>query len=116
MARLLINIIVVCTLCACNQRAPVDTSPPATKVIYVMPHSHEINLLSVDNFIPAHYNIELIEYDTLHPVMQITYSARRQTNDVFDWVDTVLRLPMSVQQCRMLKQLLYGEPSHFSSH
>lgn len=109
MARLFFVILTPLMMLACKQRNADDADIPA-KIVYVLPHGMENRRLSVDNFIPSHYNIELIEYDTLHPVMQITYSSRRQTGDSYDWVDTVLRLPVSVQQGASLKRLLYGEP------
>ncbi len=112
MARFLFIILTFTLVVACEQR-PGDIHVAPAKSIPFLPYSIENRRLVIDNFIPAHYNIELIEYDTLHPVMQITYSTRRSVGDSFDWVDTVLRLPMSVQQSNMLKQLLYGE-QHFS--
>lgn len=115
MARLLFVILTLVAFAACRQRvADAPLVPPA--VLYSLPYNMENRRLSVDDFFPAHYNIELIEYDTLHPVMQITYSARKQTGDRYDWVDTVLRLPVSVQQGASLKQLLRGEQEHLLSH
>lgn len=111
MARFLFAILTFVSVVACKQHT-TDVGIPSSNVIYMLPYSSENRRLSVDNLIPAHYNIELLEYDTLHPVMQITYSTRRQTGDGYEWVDTVLRLPMSVQQGNSLKQLLYAGPSH----
>lgn len=106
MARIFFVILTLLFAVACKQGASNEPATPA-KAVYVLPYGIENRRWSVDDFIPAHYNIELIEYDTLHPVMQITYSLRRRQGDDYEWVDTVLRLPVSVQQGASLKQLLY---------
>lgn len=107
MARIFFVILTLLLIVACKQGVSNEAATPA-KVVYMLPYGIENRRWSVDDFIPAHYNIELIEYDTLHPVMQITYSLRRRQGDDYEWVDTVLRLPVSVQQGASLKQLLYG--------
>lgn len=106
MARIFFVILTLLLAVACKQSASNEPATPA-KAVYMLPYGIENRRWSVDDFIPAHYNIELIEYDTLHPVMQITYSLRRRQGDDYEWVDTVLRLPVSVQQGASLKQLLY---------
>ena len=108
MARIFFVILTLLLIVACKQGVSNEAATPA-QVVYMLPYGIENRRWSVDNFIPAHYNIELIEYDTLHPVMQITYSLRRRQGDDYEWVDTVLRLPVSVQQGASLKQLLYGD-------
>ena len=106
MTRIFFVILTLLLAVACKQGASNEPATPA-KAVYMLPYGIEHRRWSVDDFIPAHYNIELIEYDTLHPVMQITYSLRRRQGDDYEWVDTVLRLPVSVQQGASLKQLLY---------
>lgn len=106
MARIFFVILTLLLAVACKQAASNEPATPA-KTVYMLPYGIENRRWRVDDFIPAHYNIELIEYDTLHPVMQITYSLRRRQGDDYEWVDTVLRLPVSVQQGASLKQLLY---------
>ncbi len=64
---------------------------------------------SVDYFTPSFYNIELIEQDTLHPVMQITYVSRRPSKTEFRWVDAVLRMDITPEQSMQLRELLYEE-------
>lgn len=108
MARILFIILTLVPVVACKQGVTDVPAEPA-KAVYVLPHGIENRHRSVENFIPAHYNIELIEYDTLHPVMQITYSYRRQVGDDYYWVDTMLNMPVSVQQGASLKQLLRGD-------
>ena len=108
MARIFFVILTLLLVVACKHGVSNEPAAPA-KAVYVLPYGIENRRWSVDNIIPAHYNIELLEYDTLHPVMQITYSLRRQSGDSYEWVDTVLRLPVSVQQGASLKQLLYGD-------
>ncbi|MBR3612000.1 MAG: hypothetical protein IKL54_01750 [Bacteroidaceae bacterium] len=108
MARIFFLILTLLFAVACKQSVSNEPASPE-KAVYVLPYGIENRRWSVDDFIPAHYNIELIEYDTLHPVMQITYSLRRRQGDDYEWVDTVLRLPVSVQQGASLKQLLYGD-------
>ncbi len=71
--------------------------------------SGETRMPSVDYFTPSFYNIELIEIDTLHPVMQITYMSRRQAGDDYRWVDAVLRLDITQEQRAQLHALLYDE-------
>ena len=108
MARIFFVILTLLLAVACKRGVSNEPASPE-KAVYVLPYGIENRRWSVDDFIPAHYNIELIEYDTLHPVMQITYSLRRRQGDDYEWVDTVLRLPVSVQQGASLKQLLYGD-------
>lgn len=108
MARILFIILTIVSVVACKQSVTDVPAAPA-KAVYMLPYVIENRHFSVDNFIPAHYNIELIEYDTLHPVMQITYSYRRQVGDNFYWVDTMLNMPISVQQSASFKQLLHGD-------
>lgn len=111
MARILFVILTFVLFVSCKHAVTDELATPA-RAIFLLPYGIDNRRLSVDNFIPAHYNIELVEYDTLHPVMQITYSSHRKTGDSYDWVDTVLRLPVSVQQVTALKQLLYGGLEH----
>ena len=106
MTRIFFVILTLLLAVACKQGASNEPATPA-KAVYMLPYGIENRRWSVDDFIPAHYNIELIQYDTLHPVMQITYSLRRRQGDDYEWVDTVLRLPVSVPQGASLKQLLY---------
>ena len=108
MARIFFVILTLLFAVACKQGASNEPATPA-KAVYVLPYGIENRRWSAGNFIPSRYNIELLEYDTLHPVMQITYSLRKQDGDSYEWVDTVLRLPVSVQQGASLKQLLYGD-------
>lgn len=108
MARILFIILTLLFAVACKQSVSNEPASPE-KAVYVLPYGIENRRWSVDDFIPAHYNIELIEYDTLHPVMQITYSYRRQVGDNYYWVDTMLNMPVSVQQGASLKQLLRGD-------
>lgn len=106
MARIFFVILTLLLAVACKQGASNEPATPA-KAVYILPYGIENRRWSVKDFAPSRYNIELLEYDTLHPVMQITYSLRRQSGDGYEWVDTVLRLPVSVQQGASLKQLLY---------
>lgn len=108
MARIFFVILTLLFAVACKRGVSNEPASPE-KAVYVLPYGIENRRWSVDDFIPAHYNIELLEYDTLHPVMQITYSLRRRQGDDYEWVDTILRLPVSVQQGASLKQLLYGD-------
>lgn len=116
MARFFFAILTIISLVACRQRSASQPSAKEAKVIYLLPYSMENRQWLGDYILPAHYNIELIEEDTLSPVMQITYSVRRHIGDSYDWVDTVLRMPMSVQQCQMFKDMLKAGSSSSMSH
>lgn len=108
MARIFFVILTLLFAVACKRGVSTEAAAPE-KAVYVLPYGIENRRWSAGDFIPSRYNIELLEYDTLQPVMQITYSLRKQAGDSYEWVDTVLRLPVSVQQGASLKQLLYGD-------
>lgn len=106
----LLMILVTITLLACKGRdSAVDARVDGA--VHKLPAYVENRSTSVDNIVPAHYNIELIDVDTLHPVMQVTYSVRRQVGGSYRWVDTVERLPITVEQYSRLLRLradVYG--------
>lgn len=77
--------------------------------VYALPPNAEGHLPSVDFFIPSFYDIELIEFDTLHPVMQIRYMSRRPEGDNYHRVDAVLRLNITPEQGTQLRELLYED-------
>ena len=67
----------------------------------------ENRVLKVDEFFSTYYNIELLEVDTLHPVMQITCISRRPSGDNYHWVNAVLRMDITAEQRALLQQLMY---------
>ena len=105
-------IFVTVVLLACDGReAVVVGSRGAGAAQYRWLPVNENRSTAVENIVPAHYNIELIDIDTLHPVMQVTYSARRLVDGVYRWVDAVERMPITVEQYARLQRLradVYG--------
>ena len=66
----------------------------------------ENRVFKVDDFFSTYYNIELLEVDTLHPVMQITCMSRRPSGDNYQWVNAVLRMDITIEQRTQLQELL----------
>lgn len=105
MARLLM-IIAVLLLHSCHRSAGERAAgEQEMRISNILPFAGERRLPAIGSFAPSYYNIELIDSDTLHPVMKVTYSVRRYTGDAFRWVDAVERVPISGEQCRRLRRL-----------
>ncbi len=86
--------------------------PPAREIMLnVVSPSLDIerNSYRASYIIPGRYNIELVEWDTLHPVMRITYSARMRAGDDYEWVNAVLNLDINSEQRSLLRSLLRGD-------
>ena len=110
MARLF-YIIFTIFLSACGLSVPhVEKASESTPVYTVQaPLDMERNNYRASYIIPGQYNIELIDVDTLHPVMKISYSARRPSGDGYEWVNAVLKLDISAEQRSQLRSLLYHD-------
>lgn len=109
MARIL-NIILVLSailLQACTGEGSKTTLAPQSATINALSLGKENRMPSVDNFFPSYYNIELLELDSLHPVMEITYMSRRRSGDDYRWVDTVLRMDITTEQQALLRELMH---------
>ena len=99
-------IFVTVVLLACNGREAGIVGTRSTGAAhYRWLPVNENRSTAVENIVPAHYNIELIDVDTLHPVMQVTYSVRCLVDGVYRWVDAVERLPITVEQYSRLQRL-----------
>lgn len=97
-------IILSLSLLSCEEQAPFFKGGETG---YVQPVTigHEI-----PGLLPPHYDIELIDADSLHPVMQITASKRVQRGGSYEWEDAVLRLDITKEQGVLLRPLLYKGP------
>ena len=105
MARLLI-IVAALLLCSCYRRTGERIVGEKELRIYNrLPFVAETRLPATVDFAPSFYNIELIDSDTLHPVMKVTYNVRRHSGDAFYWVNAVERVPINSEQCRRLRRL-----------
>ena len=90
---------------------PLTLSQPS---LYRFFPAGESRMPRVDYFFPSYYNIELVDIDTLHPVMQITYTSRRPSAEGNLWVDAVLRMDITTEQRTQLQELL--REGAFSPH
>ena len=88
-------------LLACDEQVPLLQSGEVSYVQHITA-GHDIPAL-----LPPHYDIELIDADSLHPVMQITASRRVQRGGTYEWEDAVLRLDITKEQGVLLRPLLY---------
>ena len=105
MARLLI-VIAALLLCSCYRQAGERIAGEKELHNYNrLPFAAETRLPATGSFTPSFYNIELIDSDTLHPMMKVTYNVRRHSGDAFYWVNAVERVPINSEQCRRLRRL-----------
>lgn len=89
--------------CSHSGDRPLTLSPPD---VYRFFPAGENRLPRVNDFFPSYYNIELVDIDSLHPVMQITYTSRRPSAEGNLWVDAVLRMDITTEQRTQLQELL----------
>lgn len=61
----------------------------------------------VENPFPGYYNIRIVETDSLHPVMEITYVSRRLSRDDYRSVDAVLRMDITNEQRALFLGMLH---------
>lgn len=110
MARFLYIIFIFSTFFSCEKRENTALSAPADDAkINRFPIAYENDKLRVENFFPNHsYNVELIEIDSLHPLLKITYSLRMRDRNGTQWVDAVINMPVTNEQQLLLRQLLYN--------
>ncbi len=103
MARLLNIFFAAAAFAACT---PDGNKLPSATAVYNLSLGRENRMPSVDHFFPSYYNIELLDADSLHPVMEITYMSRRQSGDDYRWVDAVLRMDITAEQRTLLRELM----------
>ncbi|MBQ8270643.1 MAG: hypothetical protein IJZ22_05485 [Bacteroidaceae bacterium] len=104
MARILNIFLAAVVFAAC---ADDGDKLPSAAGVYSLSLGKENRMPSVDHFFPSYYNIELLEADSLHPVMEITYMSRRQSGGDYRWVDAVLRMDITAEQRALLRELMY---------